>query len=131
MTTPNEAAEVVYARAAANLTPPIQFENEAFDAPDGRWVRVVVRTRARNRETLGPEGARRYFSQASVIAQCYDRADLGRAGADAVAREVIVAFEGRREAGLAFNDAIAREQGPDGRWYLVVVEVEFTYSETR
>lgn len=131
MTTPNEAAEAISARFVANIgTTAHTFENEDLKEPD-TWMRLTIRTQARNQETLGPKGSRRYFSNASILVQCYSRTNIGRQPADTLARTVTTIFEGETFSGVTCNAAIARESPPEGKWYQIVVEVEFTYDETK
>lgn len=133
MTTPNEAAEAIYLRLETALTgvTPFTFENEDFDEPDGDWVRLSVLTKSRIQETLGPIGGRRYFSGASILVQCYTKTDQGRQGADTLARTITDLFEGISFSGVNGNNAIAREGPPKGKWLQTVVEIEFTYDETK
>lgn len=133
MTTPNEAAEAIYDRldTAISGSTPFTFENEDFDEPDGEWVRLSVNTNSRVQETLGPIGSRRYFSGASILVQCYTKTDQGRQGADTLARTITNLFEGVSFSGVNCNNAIARETPPKGKWLQTVVEIEFTYDETK
>lgn len=131
MTTPNEAAEAISARFEAGIgTIAFTYENEDLKEPD-TWMRLTIETRTRNQETLGPKGSRKYFSNASILVQCYSRTNIGRQPADTLARTVTTIFEGETFSGVNCNDAIARESPPQGRWYQIVVEIEFTYDETK
>lgn len=131
MTTPNEAAEAIYARLEANIAPvAFTFDNEDFDEPD-EWVRLTVNTNSRAQETLGPIGNRRYFSGASIFVQCYTTTDQGRQAADTLARTITTIFEGVSFSGVNCNNSITRESPPKGKWLQFVVEIEFTYDETR
>ena len=131
MTTPNQAAEAIYARLEANIgSVEYTFENEDLTAPD-EWVRLTIRTRARNQETLGRKGNRKYFSQSSIFVQCYSRLNIGRQGADTLARLITTIFEGETFSGVTCNDSVSRETPPEKDWYQIVVEVEFTYHETK
>lgn len=135
MTTPNEAAEAVYSRFATEFggaSPvPFVFEDEDFKAPRGSWMRLWINTNSRNQDTLGPKGARRYFSGASILVECYTLTNQGRKAADDLARRVVTLFEGETFSGVTGNDGIAREQPVSGRWYKIVCEVAFTYDETK
>lgn len=131
MTTPNEAAEAIYARFEDGIgTTAFTFENEDLKEPD-EWMRLSILTRTRNQETLGPKGSRKYFSGASIMIQCYSRINIGRQSADTLARTVTTLFEGESFSGVNCNDSIARETPPTGGWYQIVVEIEFTYDETK
>lgn len=131
MTTPNEAHEAIYARFEGGIgTTAFTYENEDLDAPDS-WYRLTIRTLARNQETLGQKGNRRYFSEASILVQCYTRTNKGRQEADTLARVIVTLFEGETFSGVNCNNGITRETPPDGKWYQFVVEIEFTYDETK
>lgn len=131
MTTPNEAAEAIYARLETNIgAVPYTFENEELNTAEP-WVRLTIRTRGRNQETLGKKGNRKYFSQSSIFVQCFALTDTGRQDADTLARLITTIFEGESFAGVTCNDSISRESAPKGKWYQIVVEVEFTYDETK
>ena len=138
MTTPNEAREAVYARfntefgtGSVNGAVPFQFEDEAFDEPNGTWMRLTIVTTSRLQDTLGPIGSRKYFSNGSILCQIYTRRDQGTREAELLAKRVIDLFEGVSFSGVNGNSAIAREQPPEGRWYFIVCEIEFTYDETK
>lgn len=138
MTTMNEATEAVYGKfitdwAAATA---VTFDDEEFDpeAEGGNeWVRVTVRHRPSDPQTIGRTGNRRYDRVASVIVQIYTdvKTHPGRAQADARADAVKNIFEGIRLGGLVFYEADWREIGADGRWYQLNVEVPFSYEEQR
>lgn len=131
MTTPNEAAEAIYARLVAQIGPIAHtFDNEDFDEPD-EWVRLTVNTNSRIQETLGPIGARRYFSGGSIFVQCYARTDQGRQATDTLAKTITDIFEGVSFSGVNGNNAIARESPAKGKWLQTIVEIEFTYDETK
>lgn len=131
MTTPNEAAEAIYARLGAQIGSVAHtFDNEDFDEPD-EWVRLTVNTNSRVQETLGPIGARKYFSGASIFVQCYTRTDQGRQAADTLAKTITDIFEGVSFSGVNCNNSITRESPPKGKWLQFVVEIEFTYDETK
>lgn len=131
MTTPNEAAEAIYARLVDNIgTTPHTFENEELNVKVP-WVRLVIRTRDRSQETLGNKGNRRFWSESSIFVQCYSLTNTGRQGADTLARLITTIYEGESFSGVNCHKAVPRESPPKGRWYQNVVEVEFTYDETK
>lgn len=133
MTIPNEAHEAIYQRLEDNIGGvAFTFENEDFDSSaHDEWVRLTIRTNARAQETLAPIGARRYFSNSSILVQCYTKIDQGRKAADDLARTITEIFEGVRFSGVNCNNSITRESPPSGIWLQFVVEIEFTYDETR
>lgn len=131
MTTPNEAAEAIYARFEANIgDTPFTYENEDLDAPDG-WVRLSIRHNGRRQETMGRATNRRFESRGSIFAQCYGRTNLGRQGVDALALTVANIFEAQSFNGVNTFEATPREQPPDGKWFWIEVEIVFAYYERK
>lgn len=138
MTTLNEAKEAIYARFLAQFTgtPNIAFENEAtdFDVQDAsltEWVRLTVRSTARAQETLGPEGARKFRSAATVFVQVYTLSNTGVKQGDTLATEARDVFEATSFSGLDFNNGLVRESGAEGRWFQHVAEIDFDYDEIK
>ena len=135
MTTPNEAKEAIYARFLAQFTEvaaaKVSFDNEELEQPSDEWVRLAVRMSERDQFTLGASGNRGFRSRGRVLVQCYVRTNTGTSRADAIAKAAADVFEGESFSGVDCYAAAIRETGPDGRWYQVVVEVEFDIYETK
>jgi hypothetical protein len=112
------------------------LDNEAgFEEPtDGSpWVRVSVRHFAASQQTLGKAGNRKFERQAATFVQVYVKPDGGTKDADLLAHDAAAIFEGVSLDGttIHFGDVITRETGPDGKWYGVLVEARFRYTETK
>ena len=134
MTTLNEAKEAVYARFVAQwgMTTPFVLDNEERDeAGDVAWMRLVVRSSTRAQLTLGRIGNRKFLSGASVFAQVYTPVNTGVQSGDSLAVQAANIFEGVSFSGLDFREAVVRESGPTGKWYLHVMEAEFDYEEIK
>lgn len=130
----NEAREAIYARWASEWgsTTPYQLDNEEFTPPaDAPWARVVVRHRASGQETLGAVGSRRYQRGGSIFVQLFDLEGMGVQRLDGLAQPARAVFEGVSFSGIRVHDAVVREAGPDGRWYMVVIESFFDYEELK
>lgn len=137
MTTLPEAKEAIYLAFQTAWTPTgkaLTFDNEKFDPPvDDEWARLTVRHTGGGQETLGKVGNRKFARLGSVFVQVFTPIDQGTSEADVLVTTARNAFEGITLAGttLRFLDVVAREAGPDGKWYQTVVEANFEYDETK
>lgn len=145
MTTPIEAAEAIYARFEAlfpaAVTPTVvhTYENEKFDEPVGGangepaapWVRLSIRTDVRGQETLGPEGGRKFATNARVLVQIFTALDTGRQKGDTIGRAVLTIFEGKSFSALNFTNGLVRESGVFNGWQQHTADVQFAYYETK
>ncbi len=136
MTTLTQARDSVYERFLANYTgvvaARITFENEEFNEPNtGDWVRVSVRHTPRTQDTLGGPGNRKFLSHAIVFVQVYTATDTGVKQGDTLATEARDLYEAVSFDGLDFLAGDVREVGPDGRWFIHLVEVPFSYEEIK
>ena len=147
MPTPNTARQAIFNRLrnsfSLKLTERPQrltLDNEKFKEPEsGEWVRLVVRHSVREQETLGSAGNRRFQSDASLVAQVFtdqsfaapERPEDRLVRSDELAQEIADLFGSTSFDGLSFQAASAREAGQDGKWFLNVVEVPFTYEDVR
>ncbi len=136
MTTLNDAREAVYLRFTSTFTgvtaDRVALDNEDFPEPaKGNWVRLVVRSLAREQETLGAPGNRKFRPEALVLVQVYVPVDSGTDVADALAKEAADIFEGVSFSGLDFQGAVVRETGPTGRWFQFIMEAPFKYEEIK
>lgn len=135
MTTLNDAREAVYGRFLANFTEvssdAIAFDNEELEQPSDEWVRLTIRTVNRQQDTLGAEGNRSFKSDASAFVQCFVRSNTGTQRADVIARDAAEALEGASFSGVSTLAAIPREQGVTGMWFMMLVEVPFSFYETK
>lgn len=136
MATINEVRQLLYNTfntSWANETP-IAFDNDEFNPPstDTPWVRLVVRNRVSNQETLGPVTLRKFLRSGSVFVQVFVPINVGLAEADRLARLARNIFEGTRlSRALWINNVDVRESGPEDDWYQILVEGFFTYEETK
>lgn len=138
MTSLNDARGRIYGAflAAWSATPAtsITFDNEKYDPPAaGDWARLTVRHNARQQESLGGTGSRKFESGGTVFIQCFAPLDTGAARADALAQDAQGIFEGMTllPEGIRFTSAVVREIGSTDDWYQINVEAEFTYTETK
>lgn len=140
MTTQAQAREAIYKRfidawAAIPRTEPVTLDNESFrqPSPSSSWIRVSIRHRGAEQETMGPVGSRKFARTGVVFVQVFTPADTGTALSDlliGLSRDI---FEGVSIVGttIRFNGVSTREVGPDGKWYSALVEAPFEYDETK
>lgn len=98
------------------------------------WARASINHLGQpGADTLGPVGGRKFVRNASLFVQIFTPLDDGRAVSDALVEVVKTNFEGVRLSGdgVWFNEALVREQPPDGPWNVVLVECLFAYEETK
>ncbi len=136
MTTANQAKDAIYKRLLANitLTTNVVFDNDEPDfesEEETEWVRLVVRGGPRTQDTLGKAGNRRFRTTATMFVQVYTLAGTGVKQGDLLAKEVADIFEGTSFSGVDFYEVPTRESGPDGKWFVHIVEGEFDYDEIR
>jgi hypothetical protein len=136
MTTLNEAKEALldlFNTGWASRTV-FSFDNESFTPPtNDYWARVSVRHQAARQETLGRVGNRKFLRQGAVFVQLFAPLDAGTETIDGHVEAAIEIFEGVSISGTTIRiyDAIARELGRDENWFMVVVEANFEYDETK
>jgi hypothetical protein len=140
MTTLNEAREAIYGVFDTDWSVgPVSaycFENEKFETPNNApWVRLSVRNQVGRQQTLGQPTNRIFQRYGAVFVQIFvPVSTAGTKTADTLAARARALFEGTRIAGTTvnFQDCHIRESGiDDGKWYQVVVEAEFEYTETK
>ena len=111
---------------------PIAFDNEEFTQPDISWVRVTVRNRVSNQETLGKRTNRKFLRLGAVFVQVFTPIDEGTAESDELAEAARNIFEGERLSGeVWFTNVETRETGSDGNMYQTLVEALFTYEQIK
>ena len=141
MTAPNEARKAITMRFLDRFKgverERIALDNEDFKAPEnGDWVRFVVRHNGRAQDTLGCPANRRFRSAGIVFVQVFTEAASsttmgGTEKADELCKEIADIFDAVSFDGLDFQAAVCRESGPDGRWYIHIVEAPFEYDEIK
>lgn len=136
MTTLNEARGRIYQDFATawGATSALTFDNEDFSPPAGLpWVRLAVRHESAQQESLGEPGARKFERLGRVFVQVFTPLDTGAATADNLASAARAVFEGKTltPENIRFHAVTVREIGPDGAWYQVNVEAQFSYTETK
>jgi len=109
------------------------FDNEEFDMPEASisWVRLVVRNKVGNQETLGKIGSRKFLRDATVMIQVFTELDTGASEGDRLAVKARDIFEGIRLNGLWFFASDIQEIGSDGTFYQHNVECTFNYEQTK
>lgn len=135
MTTLSEARKAIYTKFINEwgTSTPYTFDNEQFNSEtiNGPWVRLSVRNQLSEQESLGPKGRRKYRREGAIMVQCFALADTGMASLDNVVMAVRTVFEGEKFDGVFVDDTVTREVGPDGRWFMTVVESFFHYNQTK
>ncbi len=125
-----------YFVSAWGATSPITLDNEDFDPETeggDEWVRVSIREFASGQKTLGKITNRKFRRVGSVFVQVFTKeGEGGTQPSDTLAETARGILEGTNQvAGVCFFAATVRTQPPDDYWYRVVVEVEFSYDETK
>ena len=134
MATINDVRKLIYNKFITDWADetPYTFDNEKFNQPSSSWVRLVVRNRISNQETLGPVSGRRFLREGSVLIQIFVPSQRGTGESDRLSRMVRNIFEGERLSSEAWIDNVdIREVGPSTKWYQVNVEAFLTYEETK
>ncbi len=136
-----EAEEAILERwdsSWSSLQPaiPFTFDNEEFEGVD-QWARVTIRPSSSRQVTMGPVGSRRFERRGNIFVQLFGPIDVGSKPLALLSADVRTALESRSIAGVGGGEPVstyaANEQdvGTDGRWYIVVLSVAFSYHETR
>ena len=134
--TPDDARKAIYQRilnaGLSVVDERIALENRKFTEPEsGLWIRLVVQHHPREQVTMGQVGNRKFRSSGIAVAQIFDDIDTGTQQSDILAKELADLFEAVKFNGMSFEAADVREGGPEGQWYMTLVEVPFTYEEVR
>ena len=119
-----------------SVTPTLTLENEDFDpATEGgiEWARISIVEHEARQRSLGKIGNRKFERLGSVFVQVYTKQGSGGTKrADEIAQDVRDILEGTNAiTGACFFTGRVITQEPDGHWHRVVVEVEFSYDETK
>lgn len=122
----------------ALVTPPpaVTLENEDFNPEaDGgtEWVRLAIRELDSHQKTLGRITKRKFERLGSVFVQVFvKQGEGGTQRADEIGEVVRDILEGTDKiSDVCFFAGRIISQQPDGHWHRVVVEVEFSYDETK
>jgi len=132
----NSIRRVFYDEFAAGWsgeTAPFTRENEKFDPPAADpWVRISVRNKLSNQETLGMSGNRKFLRRGAFYAQVFIPTSAGLFESDRLTALVRNIYEGRRiTAQLWITDVVIQEIGPQGEHFQSLVEVNFTYEDIK
>ena len=135
MTTLSDAREAIYTKFISEwgTFTPYTFGNETFnsEAQTNPWVRLTVLNQASEQNSLGPKGRRKYRRTGFIVVQCFGLANTGMKELDDIVMQVRTVFEGEKFDGVFVNDTVTREIGPEGRWFMTVVESFFHYNQTK
>ena len=140
--TPEEARTAIYDRFKSGFTDKqsaddvtvIQDSEKATDPATDAWVRISVRHSGREGNTIGGQerlsaGVFRFRrtskSTARVFLQLFTK--IGQPPLDALALEAANVFDSISFSGMHFQPAITRELGPDGKWFVILIEIQFEY----
>lgn len=135
-----EVREAVYetfvaAWVVANPSIPYGFDNEKFEKPVGTpWIRLSIRHKTSQQESLGGVGNRRFFRTADIYVQIFGPLDTGTKDCDDLAQSARTILEGIRitSAGdVWITAANVRELGPADGWCQVLVTAGLNYTEIR
>lgn len=132
----NEVKNLIYNTFNINWDEPnIPYtkDNSRFETPSSSpWIRLTVRNRISNQETLGKKTNRKFLRSGSIYGQVFVPINTGTSEADRIAQKIRDIFEGERiDESVWITNSDVREVGPDGDWYQFLVESFFTYEETK
>ena len=136
--TQNQAREAVYERwragwaASAYASVPYAFDNDLLQPePDQAHVRLVMRHSASEQYSLGRVGNRRVQRQGMVLIEIYAPGP-GTQYADRLstaARDIFEMIQNAEE--IEYLAAAIREEGFDGLYYKVALDVPVQYLEVK
>ena len=133
--TRNEAVQAIYLRVLENYSlddSRIFLDGDGGEEPEGgEWIRVTVRHTTAPQVTLGRKTNRKFDRNGNIFIQVFTEAESGRESADLLAQEAVDLFEGEGFDGIDILNAESRETGADGKWYIILVECEFTFEEIK
>lgn len=110
---------------------PVVYDNETSDGQDAPWARVSIVNTSGGQETLGQPTNRKFERTAHVFVQIFTERGKGTKQADTLAHTARDIFECKTINGIRYGNGDISEQGPDGEWYSVLVDVIFNYDETK
>ena len=117
------------ALTAASLpaSTPLTYDNLNFDPPQGPWARLTVKHIRADRATLGSVACR-FRREGQTFVQVFIPIGGGTQTADILAESLVEAFENAAAIdNIWFRNVRMREVGPDGTFYQVNVELDFTF----
>ena len=106
----------------------------AFNSTGGPWLRLSVNHTTGDQATLGGAGSRRFRRGGQIFVQVFTPAedDDGIGEANDLAKVVQTIFEGVSFDGVKCYASVPRPlDTDDARWIGVLVEISFTYDETK
>ena len=101
---------------------PVQHDNQAYQPTDGQaWIRFAVDDVGAQALDIGSTSA--YRSSGVATAQVFTPVELGDADALALADQVVAAFRGVTDHGVAFHAPAVKPIGARGPWWQVNVSI--------
>ncbi len=134
MPTLNEARNSVYKRLIDNYVG-VPYENITFDSEDfsnpvaNPWIRAAVRTNVTTQDTIGSIGNRIFRTKATVYIQIFTSINHGTRMGDILAIEASNLYNSVSFDGLNFFSSSIREMGAADKWYMHLVECDFSYDQ--
>lgn len=105
------------------------------EASEDPWYRVSFRESSGGRANLnGVTGSRKYERTGFLAIQCFAPVRGGEQTAKLMAESARDRFEDRRhetDSRIVYLDATIRPQPTDGKWDIVLLEVEVEYTDTK
>lgn len=129
------ASEAIYQRFVDNYTAtPYVFDNEiggTLDQGATSWVRLSVRELGLDEQTMGNAGSRKFRRSGIIIVQTFSPVDAGVATLQTLCETIRTIFEGVRFSGIESFSSRVRDIGTDGKWRGAIVEINFSWTETK
>lgn len=132
--TPNAMRELVLERFETEWDEATDyaFENENFQpTDDDPYLLVSVREVGGGQDTLGAAPNRKFRRRGLITAEIRVPADAGTQVADGLAHDFRTIFEGVTFSEINCFNALMQTFGTNGKWYLVTIDVNFEYDETK
>jgi hypothetical protein len=127
----NDAVAAIYRRLQANYSlddDRIIFDGDGGEEPEGgNWARLTVVFESSDQSTLGVKTNRKFERFGRILTQVFTPAESGRLEADLLAQEANDLFEGEEFEGVTVLSSVCRPVGPDGKWYIILVDSEFKF----
>ncbi len=124
----------VTAWPSASSSTPFALDNEALPS-SGTFAQLTIQHTGSRQITMGPAGYRRWERRGVIYIRLWSPKDAGRAAIAALCDAARVTLEGQDLGTIGdtvtTEAGATREVGPDGRWYMVAVQFDFTFYETR
>jgi hypothetical protein len=136
MTTLNIARKLIYdtfdAGWAGEIAPVYKDNEKGGPTSSSSWIRLSVVGRTSSQETMGKSQNRKFLRKGTIFTQVFIPTQIGMFEGDRLCSKIRNIFEGKRlSSEIWVDDVDIREVGPEGDFYLFLVESFFNYEEIK